>query len=428
MSNTERQQVFLDIEVADEPIGRIVIELFNDVVPKTARNFHALCTGEKGKCKTNPSKLLCYKGSKFHRVIKDFMIQGGDITKSNGIGGESIYGGGTFEDENFKMKHDKPGMVSMANCGPNQNSSQFFIICAAQKHLDNKHVVFGRVVSGMKVVNGIQNLPVKVGGNGASKPKYPVKISECGDLEVWNTIKNKVFDEDNQLMAETPPETIATETQTEAETESDPLKRKLLELRMKRNEARKLNKKAIIEEHNKLNKSDHQISKEKHEKYEKKTKKRKREMMETYRDPNLSILYESAEYAHNMKANKKRKTEIFGWNVFNDDTLYAAYNKRIAKMDGNSGYVKDTKQLVDVNSLSYAQPCNDEEDDIDHMVTELNQQIAKRNKFQRRRTYYQDADVSYINKRNMVFNKKVERAYSQYTAEIRANLERGTAL
>jgi len=161
-------------------------------------------------------------------------------------------------------------------------------------------------------------------------------------------------------------------------------------------------------------------------------KKRKREeMMTTYRDPNKSFLYESAEYAQNCREKKKRKTAPFGWNIFNSDTLYSAYHKRTAKIAANSGLITDSKQLCNVNSLDYAQKEDDgevEEENVDNMVNELKEQIAKRNKFQRRRTYYQDADVSYINKRNMVFNKKVERAYGRYTAQIRANLERGTAL
>ena len=212
---------------------------------------------------------------------------------------------------------------------------------------------------------------------------------------------------------------------------SDPMKRKLWELRLKRNEARKLNRRACKEEHEGLSKSHHEISREHRQKYEHKKKRKREEMMTTMRDPNKSYLYESAEYAQNCRDKKKRKTAAFGWNVFNDDTLYNAYHKRTAKIAANSGIIKDTKQLSNVNALDYAQKeDNDEvaEENIDNMVNELNEQIAKRKKFQRRRTYYQDADVSYINKRNMVFNKKVERAYGKYTSQIRANLERGTAL
>ena len=154
-------------------------------------------------------------------------------------------------------------------------------------------------------------------------------------------------------------------------------------------------------------------------------------MVETFRDPKLSFLYESAEYAQiQQQKKKKKKTETeapFGWNVFNDNTLYRAYNKRINKISKNIGFINDTKKLSNVNLFNND---NDEitEENIDNMVNELNEQISKRKKFQRRRTYYQDADVSYINKRNMVFNKKVERAYGKYTTQIRMNLERGTAL
>jgi len=123
-------------------------------------------------------KKLHFKGSTFHRVIKDFMLQGGDFTQGNGMGGESIYGE-TFNDENFKRKHDKPGILSMANAGKNTNGSQFFITTAVTEHLDGIHVVFGRVVKGMSVVKKIERLPT----DKDDKPKQSVKIADCGVLE-----------------------------------------------------------------------------------------------------------------------------------------------------------------------------------------------------------------------------------------------------
>nr|XP_048336290.1 peptidyl-prolyl cis-trans isomerase CYP63 isoform X5 [Ziziphus jujuba var. spinosa] len=166
--------VFLDVSIDGDRMERIVIELFADVVPKTAENFRALCTGEKGIGKYT-GKPLHYKGSHFHRIIKGFMAQGGDFSNGNGTGGESIYGG-KFADENFKLTHDGPGLLSMANSGPNTNGSQFFIIFKRQPHLDGKHVVFGKVVKGINAVQKIEMV-----GTADGKPSGTVKIVDCGD-------------------------------------------------------------------------------------------------------------------------------------------------------------------------------------------------------------------------------------------------------
>jgi peptidylprolyl isomerase len=155
----------------------LLARLRADVVPVTAENFRALCTGEKGRGRQG--KPLHFQGCSFHRVIRDFMIQGGDFTNGNGTGGESIYGS-KFEDENFELKHTGPGILSMANSGPDTNSSQFFICAGGCEHLDGKHVVFGQVVSGMDVISAVENSEVS---SGESKPKQPILISTCGQLE-----------------------------------------------------------------------------------------------------------------------------------------------------------------------------------------------------------------------------------------------------
>ena len=176
-STSITSKVYFDISIGDADAGRIVMGLYGRDLPRTAENFRCLCTGEKGQGKLGFP--LHFKGSIFHRVIPGFMLQGGDFTKGNGEGGESIYGE-KFDDEAFKFKHEAPGLLSMANSGRNTNGSQFFITTAPKAGLDGKHIVFGRVLEGMDVVKKIERLGTK-SENGETQAY--ISIRDCGELK-----------------------------------------------------------------------------------------------------------------------------------------------------------------------------------------------------------------------------------------------------
>lgn len=172
---SERPKVFFDISIDGNKVGKITFNLYSDITPKCAENFRALCTGEKG-CGKKSGKKLHYKGSAFHRIIPGFMCQGGDFT---GFGGESIFGIKGFKDENFELIHDKPGLLSMANSGPDTNGSQFFITTAVTDWLDGKHTVFGEVADeeSYKIV-----ILMEKTGTEKGDVKSKVVIEDCGQI------------------------------------------------------------------------------------------------------------------------------------------------------------------------------------------------------------------------------------------------------
>ena len=177
---TPTVKTYLDVSVDGEPAGRIELGLYGNQVPRTVENFRCLCTGtgeKAGELEADNGAQLCFAGSPFHRIIPGFMLQGGDFTNGDGTGGVSIYGG-KFDDESFGIKHEKEGLLSMANSGPDSNGSQFFITVAPTPWLDGKHVVFGEVLSGMEVVKAIEAL-----GNEEGKPSKQVVIAGCGIVD-----------------------------------------------------------------------------------------------------------------------------------------------------------------------------------------------------------------------------------------------------
>ncbi|XP_025927854.1 NK-tumor recognition protein isoform X3 [Apteryx rowi] len=240
MGVQDRPQCFFDIEINREPVGRIMFQLFSDICPKTCKNFLCLCSGEKGIGKTTGKK-LCYKGTTFHRVVKNFMIQGGDFSEGNGKGGESIYGG-YFKDENFILKHDRAFLLSMANRGKHTNGSQFFITTKPAPHLDGVHVVFGLVISGFEVIEQIENLKTDT----ASRPYADVRVIDCGVLVTKSAKdalekKRKVCSE-SEASDSSSSASSSSETSSESEAENERSRRRKRKRRAKTKQSRKRRK------------------------------------------------------------------------------------------------------------------------------------------------------------------------------------------
>ncbi|XP_021241242.1 NK-tumor recognition protein isoform X6 [Numida meleagris] len=240
MGVQDRPQCFFDIEINREPVGRIMFQLFSDICPKTCKNFLCLCSGEKGIGKTTGKK-LCYKGTTFHRVVKNFMIQGGDFSEGNGKGGESIYGG-YFKDENFILKHDRAFLLSMANRGKHTNGSQFFITTKPAPHLDGVHVVFGLVISGFEVIEQIENLKTDT----ASRPYADVRVIDCGVLVTKPAKdaleKKKKVCSDSEASDSSSSGSGSSETSSESEAEDERSRRRKRKRRGKTKQSRKRRK------------------------------------------------------------------------------------------------------------------------------------------------------------------------------------------
>jgi cyclophilin family peptidyl-prolyl cis-trans isomerase len=531
MDDPDNPRVFLDVQIGNESIGRLVIVLFASSVPQTAENFRALCTGEKGI--SSKGTRLHLKNSPFHRIIPGFMCQGGDITAGDGTGGESIYGE-TFADENLKVKHTKRGLLSMANAGPNTNSSQFFITFDATPWLDGKHVVFGQVVEGDSVVQAIEAV-----GSRSGRPSAQVRVSECGELQSRRQLLTKLrtqreeekslgvdrtivdldaeakqrlkrlrekypsssshpFPETAQealqrleqgdplagnggvdfeppLKAQaqaqaqerspllpsgtteaardeesgqpsTLPPSIETTTAASADKnhleKMGPRARKLFELQAKMKQARKANETVTVMTEKRKNvpasmsgsggaPADTNASSKQW--YEEKLRKREEELKRLGLPAEKAYLLDSAETAEALRKKKDKSGAPAGIDAFNQATLYRAYERRADAIKPDLAAYEAAKSADPEfyragDSLIYGGEGKCAPEDVDRMVEELNERKRKASDFSRRRRFDPTRDVDYINERNAHFNKKIERAFGAHTKEIKANLERGTAL
>jgi cyclophilin family peptidyl-prolyl cis-trans isomerase len=391
-----------------------------------------LYLGEKG-IGQKTKKPLYLKNTIFHRVIGGFMAQGGDFSKGDGTGGESIYGG-EFKDENFIRKHIGPGMLSMANAGPNTNGSQFFITFRSTPHLNGKHVVFGRVMDGLKILREIEVM--RTGAE--NRPVQDVVIMNCGMLtsaaeveekkaSVPNVAANKTtanteeiqIDDDASDDLEDDSSSSAKADKVEPEADeasvqafSNPREEKLFNLRLKLNKMRKANQRETIAERTRLN-NDGKTVKEVRAKFLEKKEAWEKELTDAGANPEHGFLHETAESANSKlkKLEKKKQgAAAFGWDVFNQDAQYKAYNKRLGSISHT-----ENSDFREVDSLDYARDAKPSEMAIQAMADELEEGAERRAKFSRRRPVYEGQDVDHINERNRVFNKKLKRAFDKYT-------------
>lgn len=460
-------QVFLDIQIGKRMVGRLVIELFADLTPKTAENFRALCTGERG-VSTQSGKMLHYKGCTFHRVISGFMAQGGDFTKGDGTGGESIYGL-KFHDENFYQSHDSAGLLCMANSGPNTNGSQFFITFRDTPHLNGRHVVFGKVITGMDVLKVME----MVATDSNDTPRSSVLVVDCGQIghetdddeeqEKIDTISsNKIVTSVNKIREKPIKSTVSDNlskheevieeedlavTSGEAHQEEleldeagieavtsgmTALQKRLFLVRLKMNQGRKANKKEAEYEYKKL--SDPKFeSRQRAAEWKDKKKNWEGDLKAHGLSKDEAYMLDTAEksLALQDKVTKKEKNAAtFGWEAFTTEAHYKAYKKHLKKLPTTSGSsLDDRPDSVEMNPLDYGKVNGAvRKEGLDRLVKDLDDREKARESYSRRRMDFDASNVDYINDTNAHFNKKIKRAFDKYTVEIRQNLERGTAL
>jgi len=459
----KKPRVYLDITIGNAGGGRVIFELFADITPRTAENFRGLCTGEYGKGQKT-KKRLCYEGCTFFRSVSGFMVQSGDFQCDNGDGGESIYGG-QFNDEDFTRRHTQAGVLSMANTGRNSNGSQFFVTLKRAPQLDGKHMAFGQVIEGMDVIRAVAAVPT----DRDDKPRVAITIVGCGEVDKKVRSKANVHEQISRQIADLNEEVAPTgakipeatkakailsgkqggaaidegnnaswmplvqeEDTEEGGTGTAPARnereRKLFELRLRMNQGCRSNNKEVIEEQKRF--SDPEYGKKKAQERIQRQQEDGKEVIGSQSLPSgKEYMLDTAENVELREAKKKRgNPEAFGWDVFNADSLYRAHEKRLKHLQfDEAAYTKQEKS--ELTSPMFGgfghQPTEVQKD---RLQASMDKMMMKKKEFSRRREHVAQEDVTYINERNRVFNKKMQRAFGDYTHEIRQNLERGTAL
>ena len=484
--------VYLDIIAGSSALGRIEIELFYDLTPKTAENFRGLCTGEYNNIKNK--KNLSYKGTKFFEIKNNKYIIGGDIQFNNGKGSDSIYGK-TFNDENFFRRHSCPGLLTTNNKQLNCNNSQFIITLKSCPELDDKHTVFGQVVNGMDVVKEISNLPCDSFG----KPKVNVFVFECGDYdrrrihlredvfkeaiddiierrkkrEVVNLMgpeqieefykkgvkgytdignfeeyKKDIKDENNfnedvikkNIEKEENKSDWDDDSNSSDEDENkekifkdniknikdkDLLLSKYKDIQNRINFALKQNEKIVKDSNNNLifNKNNFNKIKQDYKEENNKNISNQKTILNIQNLPeNKNYIFNSINHCDKEKEylNKKQKNKKFGY--FNTENVYRSYKNKFKEIP----FDKDLYEKQMENGYNEEEMLTEEKKNL--MKNDILNQIEKRSKFSRRRTYFEEEDVDYVDERNRKYNQRLRRAYGKESNIIRANLERGTAL
>jgi cyclophilin family peptidyl-prolyl cis-trans isomerase len=464
---------YLTINAGSQQLGRLDLVLYDETVPRTVKNFcHFLQQRNAGDG---------YLHSTFHRVIPKFMAQGGDFINGDGTGSKSIYGK-QFADENFQHQHDRPGMLSMANSGKDTNGSQFFITFRPTPHLDGKHVVFGhvdlRTAASKAVLKALENVQRGAG----DRPSTPIKIVECGVIEAQppqgndneTDLKQKEEDPNKELNgAEPNPVEDENELDLPEEEEEEPpktkaeaLRQRMRKLKMKMNQARQLNKQEVLREGERLGS------------VEGAAKARKRQMMQDkkskeaeWKARNSKGLGVAAEHGMDGKylveqADASLVSRIW-WSFLENVSFVGSHfvlllsfqkksYKKEAKVKANQFEMKDyynpegQHRIYERNLKSLSRAAGDleaseemagtfnpilnatdevrEREGARNLANEMKRRIEKQAKKKRDRIEFEQEDVSYINQRNKRFNQKISRNFDKHTAEIRKDLERGTAL